>query len=339
MTWLTWRQFRTSALTVYAAMAAVAVVLSLTGPRLLAMARAHPTDQLDQLTARDRNLYYGGVILVAVAPAILGAFWGAPLVARELEAGTHRLVWNQGVTRNRWLATKLGLTALSTAVAASALSLAVTKWAAPLDGVTGSTTGALPPRLTPIAFAMRGIVPAGYAVFALVLGVCAGVVLRRTVPAMAVTLAVFVAVQIAVPLWVRPHLVLPVRQTVAITSQNVASVMLTGPGGPMTVGVRTGSHDDWILTNRTIDTAGQEVAALPSWFPRCIPPPDHERAGGKTRFQACLDRLGALGYRQRLVYQPADRFWALQWAETALFLAVSGLLAWFCFWWTRRRLS
>ena len=53
----------------------------------------------------------------------------------------------------------------------------------------------------------------------------------------------------------------------------------------------------------------------------------------------CLDRLSAEGYRQQLVYQPASRFWALQWAETGLFLAVSGLLAWFSLWWVRRRLT
>lgn len=41
----------------------------------------------------------------------------------------------------------------------------------------------------------------------------------------------------------------------------------------------------------------------------------------------CLDRLTATGYRQQLSDQPADRFWPLQWAETALFLALSGLLA------------
>ena len=49
---------------------------------------------------------------MAVVPAVVGAFWGAPLVARELEAGTHRLAWNQAVTRTRWLTTKLAVTAL-----------------------------------------------------------------------------------------------------------------------------------------------------------------------------------------------------------------------------------
>ena len=50
-------------------------------------------------------------------PALIGLFWGAPLIARELEAGTHRLVWNQSVTRGRWLAVKLGLIGLAAAAA------------------------------------------------------------------------------------------------------------------------------------------------------------------------------------------------------------------------------
>jgi len=65
-------------------------------------------------------------------------------------------------------------------------------------------------------------------------------------------------------------------------------------------------------------------------------------SGGPARapvIEACFARLNELGYRQRVVYQPADRFWTLQWAETALFLALSGLLTGFCFWWTRHRLA
>ena len=54
-------------------------------------------------------------------------------------------------------------------------------------------------------FGPRGIVPAGYAAFAFVLGVAAGILLRRTVPAMAATLVVFAAVQVAVPFAVRPY--------------------------------------------------------------------------------------------------------------------------------------
>ena len=68
-----------------------------------------------------------------VLPALIGLFWGAPLIARELEAGTHRLVWNQSVTRTRWLAVKLGLLGLAAIAAAGLGSLAVDWWSDPLD--------------------------------------------------------------------------------------------------------------------------------------------------------------------------------------------------------------
>ena len=108
--------------------------------------------------------------------------------------------------------------------------------------------------------------------------------------------------------------------------------------------MNAGGQGDWVLSNETVDASGQ-VTALPSWFGDCLPPPPGpgDRTGRRSRaaatLDACLTRLNAEGYRQRLVYQPANRFWPLQWAETALFLARLGLLAWFCFWWTRRRLT
>jgi hypothetical protein len=40
-----------------------------------------------------------------------------------------------------------------------------------------------------------------------------------------------------------------------------------------------------------------------------------------------------------VTYQPASRFWALQWRETAIFLSLGLLLSSFCFWRTRRDLS
>ena len=113
MIWLTWRQFRAQAAAVYVAVAAFAVVLAITGPRLLRLSRAYPDSVFDQLTRTDQHFYNAGLVALALAPAIVGAFWGAPMVARELESGTHRLVWNQTVTRTRWLATKLGVTVLA----------------------------------------------------------------------------------------------------------------------------------------------------------------------------------------------------------------------------------
>ncbi len=341
MIWLTWRQFRTQAAAVFGLVAAAAVVLAVTGPRLFDLARID-ANIYDRLTRTDRDLFFAGIMLLAVAPGIIGAFWGAPMVARELEAGTHLLVWNQSVTRTRWLATKLGVTALGAAAGVVLLSLAVTWWSSPIDGALSSTHGGLPARLTPVTFAMRGVAPAGYAVFAVVLGAAVGLVLRRTLPAMAVTLAICTFVAIAMPLWVRPHLIAPEHKTITLTRASLDSIRADGTGRPVKITANTGGRGDWVLANETVDATGK-VAALPSWMTTCFPPPPSPTAKqAPTKapaIEACFARLTDEGYRQHLVYEPASRFWALQWAETALFLALSGLLAGFCFWWTRRRLT
>jgi ABC-type transport system involved in multi-copper enzyme maturation permease subunit len=342
MTWLTWRQFRTQAAALYVAVATIAVVVLVTGPRLHDLAKSG-ANLFDSLTRTDQALFFAGIIVVAAAPAIIGAFWGAPLVARELETGTHRLVWNQSVTRTRWLATKLGLTTLGAAAAVGLLTWAVTWWSSPMDGTLSQSRGNLPGRLTPVSFAMRGLVPVGYAVFAVVLGATLGIILRRSLPAMAVTLAVFAFVQVAVPLWVRPHLITPATVNLSFSEKALDSISGSPSGGPDAIELNTANHGDWILTNQTVNAAGH-ATALPSWLGDCLPGPRSPAPGTPTNQEApdittCLDRLNAEGYRQRIVYQPADRFWSLQFAETGLFLAVSGLLGWLCFWWTRKRLS
>ena len=63
----------------------------------------------DTFLRNDRSLRAFLGFLVIVFPAIIGMFWGAPLVARELETGTFRLAWTQSVTRTRWLAVKLAV--------------------------------------------------------------------------------------------------------------------------------------------------------------------------------------------------------------------------------------
>jgi hypothetical protein len=343
MIWLTWRQCRSQVIVVYGLVAAACVWLAVTGPALARLAGRNQ-NVYDVLTSNDRLLFNGGIAVLAVSPAVLGIFWGAPLVARELETGTYRLAWNQSVTRGRWLAVKLGFSVLATSVAAGILTTAVTWWARPLDGATGSQHGSLASRLTPISFAMRGIVPVGYAVFALLLGTLIGLVLRRSVPAMALTLAIYVVVQIAVPLWVRPHLVPATTTSTVISHSTLDGIRLDG-SGTLTITTHA-DRGDWILTNETVDARGR-ATALPSWFSACLPPPPSAGqpsskaavSQGRGTMDACLTRLTDDGYRQRLVYQPRNHFWPLQWAETGLYLAASAVLAGLSFWWTRRRLS
>ncbi|MEV4803095.1 ABC transporter permease subunit [Nonomuraea sp. NPDC049421] len=346
MIWLTWRQFRPHALIAVALLVAVAVALAVTGP---------PLRQLSWVTPTDETLFYAGATLVHLLPALIGAFWGAPLIARELETGTHRLAWNQGVTRTRWLAVKLTVAGSAAVAASGLLSLAVTWWAGPLDALAGTTVPTtwwadatvlpvgmedpgLLSRVDPRLFGARGVAPIGYAAFAFMVGVAAGAVIRRTVPAMAVTLAVVALVQLAVPLAVRPHLLPAEQRTVPITAANVRSFDPTVPR--LTV---AGPPGAWLLANDTLDARGRPVTALPAWTRECSPPPPTSGQPAPSRIglpavQACFAKLSDLGYRQRFAYHPLSAFWPLQWVETVLFLVLSALLAGFCLRWTRHRL-
>lgn len=116
MIWLTWRQFRVQALALLIPLAALAVALIWTEPGLAHLYDAKglnrcavPGDCGQRttafLTALQASKYPLGYFLSGAAlylfPAVIGMFWSAPLIARELEAGTFRLAWNQSVTRTR----------------------------------------------------------------------------------------------------------------------------------------------------------------------------------------------------------------------------------------------
>ncbi|WP_121828619.1 transporter [Streptomyces sp. S1] len=333
MIWLTWRQFRTQAAVLFAAVAALAATLAVTGPQLADLHRTAGSSLVDRISSADQTLYYTGLLLVLAVPAVIGMFWGAPLISRELETGTHYLVWNQGVTRTRWLATKLGLGAAASMTAAGLTSLAVSWWSSPIDRSIddGGATDTYFPRLNPVAFAARGVVPVAHAAFAFVLGVALGLVIRRTLPAMATTFALYAAVQIAVPMWIRSHLAAAERTTVPIEPD----------GAP--VSIQEGAEEivahpevpgAWETSQQTLNAAGHP-APVPSSFADCL------RTGSSPptlqQFEGCLADLGALGYEQQVTYQPAGNFWTLQWAETGLYLGLALALSGFCAWWIRRR--
>ncbi|MFJ1767280.1 transporter [Amycolatopsis sp. NPDC088138] len=322
MTWLAWRQLRVPALAVFAALLVIGVVLAITGP-----------DLVGRTNFSDQDTLYGGTILALyLLPAAIGLFWGAPMITRELEHGTHSLVWNQTITRKRWLTTKLAVGVPAAALAAGLLSLGVTWWASPIDTLSASATdGETLSRISPVVFAARGIVPIGYAVFGLVLGVAVGMVLRRTVAAMAVTLVVLAAVLIAVPLFVRPYLLPAVQQDVAIADSDIRNIYGNGSGQVEGIGVGAPAGV-WLLANETVDPAGNVVTPLPDFVQNCVPKPGDKGGPPDPRgVNACMAQLDTHGYHQRLSYQPGSRFWPLQWLELALLLAVSALLTWFTF--------
>jgi ABC-2 family transporter protein len=135
--------------------------------------------------------------LLQLIPALIGIFWGAPLVAREIESGSIRLFLTQSVSRSRWLGSKLLLVALGSVIVGGLASLMITWWAGPWDHYNNLPFG---------TFNVRNIVPVAYCLFSFALGACVGVVIRRTIAAMAVTLILFACVLGAFGQWIRPHL-------------------------------------------------------------------------------------------------------------------------------------
>jgi hypothetical protein len=331
MIWLTWRQFRTQAAVLFGAIAVLAAALAVTGPPLAAHYRADPGRFLSGVSGPDSALYLVSALAVLAVPVVIGLFWGAPLVTRELDAGTHRLAWTL-TTRTRWLAAKLGVTGLVAIAAGGLLSLAVTWWASPIDAAIARTRGLPGPgllvftRMSREVFDSRGIVPLGYAAFAFVLGVMIGIITARTLPAMALFLPAFIAAQVLMAVAVRPALIAPARFTTTISAANLLSVNVTDS---ITVVIdRPGA---WITAERTVNAAGRPARA-PAAVMTCM-----LSAGPGRATQACLTRLARLGYRQQVSYEPAGRFWALQRAETLIYLAAALLLAGLCPWLIRRR--
>jgi hypothetical protein len=343
MIWLTWRQFRGGAVMMAAALAVLAATLGLTGSGLAdeySTGIAACTTQSGGCSDFVERFFDDNLIpllavtaVVLVLPALIGVFWGAPLIARELEAGTHRLVWNQSITRTRWLAVKLGLTGLAAMTAAGLGSLAVTWWSSPIDKAATEL-----PRMAPLLFAARGIVPIGYAAFAFALGVTVGMLVRRTLPAMAITLAIFVAAQIAMPLLVRPHLLPPTRSTIELTESNIDGFHWDDSGEVLEVWSNAGPADAWVLSSHSVDPSGHAVdtISLSMSSGPCAPPTG---TLDETSVTACLDEIQRLGYRQEATYHPSSRFWPYQWYETGIYTALALGLAGFCFWRIRRSLS
>jgi hypothetical protein len=353
--WLTWRQFRAQILVVAGVLAALAIVLIVTGPHLVSLSDAylkscHAAKDCGSTTNpvanTDGKLQSGIADLLLIAPALIGIFWGAPLSSRELETGTYRLGWTQSITRRRWLAAKLGVVGLASVAVAGLLSLMLTWWSSPIDTVNANRFGEA-------MFGLRDITPMGYAAFAFALGVTIGVLMRRTLPAMATTLVVFVAARLAETTWVRPHLMPAVRTATALTPGNGIGFSLT-PAGLQVVANPPNIPNAWAISSEVVNNAGQSPtaafmkSACPSLANSGPAGPaggggvGHVRPGGNgpapQAFQDCVAKVAAK-YHEVVTYQPASRFWAFQGIETAIFVVLAFLLAGLCFWWVRHRLS
>jgi Transposase len=195
------------------------------------------------------------------------------------------------------------------------------------------------PRFSGITFSSRDVVPLAYAAFAFTLGVTVGLVMRRTVPAMAVTLAVFVGIQILVPTIIRPNLLSSTTVSFsinrAIASQATGIYSNDGSSAfnivlPVPLGA-------WVIAAPPVANASGHVAASAGISNCLMPPPSGPGKTGGPSIEKIVDCLAKYDLHEGVTYQPASHYWPLQWYESGIFLLLAAALSGSCFWLIRRR--
>ncbi len=301
MAWLTWRQHRPQLLAIAGLLALLAVAALVTELPIRAAYHRHALATcLPPSTRSGCEIIVGhfrgefasraaATRYLNVLPALAGLFIGAPLLAREFESGTFRLAWTQSLSRRRWVLSRMLLLALATVAAAALLSALTMWWRGPFDNIDG--------RIGPSGFDIEGLVVPAYTFFALAIGALAGMLLRRTIAAMSLFVAVFVAVRVGVEKLVRPHYLPPLHRTVDSLAP--------------TTGAR-----DWILTNRLVDAVGRQISTGRE---------DLAIVHAQRARVDPQDYLLSLGWRRAITYQPDDRFWTFQVIEMGVFLVLGAL--------------
>jgi hypothetical protein len=252
-------------------------------------------------------------------------FWTAPLVSREYEAGTHRLAWTQTVSPLRWITVKIVL--IFGALAGLALILGLlAAWT--LDPLTAAFGG----RYNSTWYDTQGIVPVACMLFALALGVAASALIRRTIPAMAVTLIVYAAVRIPIH-WIRGNFWPAVTHTYNVD----VATLLQRRIGPLQDGyLSTLTPGDWIQTATITDSTGHRYVPnelsfdvfsryCPSVRPAATAGGDPQPLDPAT-IAACKPKVAGLTLHETVTYQPAAHFWPIQTVETVIFVALAALL-------------
>ena len=320
MIWVTWRQQRLEALIGLTFVAALGVLLVLTGLQVAdvynhtnlaacSLGQNQPSscgDSVLSFQARFSNLVNLSNWFNMV-PVLIGILVAAPIVL-EFEQGTHRLAWTQTITRRRWLATRLTVALGVAVIAGLAFSLLMTWWRGPFDNLNG--------RLSTDAFDFEGVVPIAYTVFAASVVLVVGTILRRTLPAVVVAIVSFLALRLGIEGWVRyQHFLSPLHSSWAVgtsapageASGYISASGLTFSGSPS-------------ASRHLID-----VCNITETSPRAL-----------QGVSACLRAHHVL---ESAVYQPASRFWTFQAIEASIFFALALCLVAISIWWVNHRLA
>ena len=321
--WVVWRRYRTTLAATVAVLAAIAVYLVIHGNRIRAVYASylgcHPVRsarcQFDWETLHDSYGQPGllGVVLLFL-PGLVGAFAGAPVLARELETGTFRYAWTQGVGRMRWAIAALVPPAVGVAVIMGGFGALISWHNQPL------VAAGITPRLHATVFPVTGLAAAGWALTGFALGVLAGLLWRRVIPALATAFAAWFGLAFLAANVLRPNY-LP----------QLTTTSLQMPGGDLTFGqwwTKAGVRVSHAQINNALQAIGFQQAG----------------GGGKVTIQAGsstnIDPVQYLiqhGYAQVTSYQPDSRYWTFQWIEFSWLTALALLLLAATLWLLRRR--
>jgi len=331
MAWVTWCQHRGALIGVALLFLTLAVGFWVGGLQLhhaYAVAVAcHPASSyacntlVDRFNGTNDFLANGG--LPQLIPPLIGAFLGAPVLARELESGTFRFAWTQGFGRWRWTLAKLVALGVVVTAVAGALG-ALLSWyfqpyfpaASQAIYVSNHLSIRTSSPFAPLLFDLRGVAFAAWTLAAFAVGVLAGVLIRRVVAAIVVTLVGYAGIAFAVGGYLRQRYVGPV-----VTSK------LDVPDSA------------WVISQHWLTKAGRPASqALLNQVLLKTPPAALGKAGDPKSF-SLSHYLVQQGFTQWTAYQPASRFWTFQWIEGGCLVALSALLMAGTIWWVRRKVA
>jgi hypothetical protein len=320
MAWVTWRQHRPTLISVPGVLGAVAVFLFIAGLKIhhdyAVLTACHPASSNacgnlnSTFNSTDWTMANTILIFMNLTPALIGAFAGAPVLARELETGTYRYAWTQGFGRERWTIAKLALLAIAVTAAAGAFSQVFTWFFRPFLAQENMTV------LAGTVFDTRGIVFAAWTLAAFAIGALAGMLIRRIVPAMAATLAAYTGLALVTWLFLREHYPL----ALVTSNPNIDS-------GPFSV------HDPWVLSTWFTGHGGKPASQSVVNQVLALFPQNGAPRANETLAQAFAQH----GITQWWRYIPVSRFWPMQFVEAGWLLALSVLLIAATVWLVRRR--
>src|SRR3984957_13606562 len=208
MAWVTWRQHRAALGGVAILLGSLAVYLWLVGLQIhhAFAADCHAATSLAcgiNFSGRYGTTGIAVSVFLQAVPVLIGAFAGAPVLARELETGTYRFAWTQGIGRWRWTLAKLVLLAVVVTALAGAFSVLYSWFNQPFFAA-----GYAIPFSTRV-FDLGEVTFAAWTLAAFSIGALAGMLIRRVVPAIAAALAAYTGLAVATALFLRQHYMTP----------------------------------------------------------------------------------------------------------------------------------